>query len=658
MKKYITNFICILLCFVFCLSLCSCDKKKGESTVDEGNNETIDKIYENKKQLEGTLHYYNVGESNVPFITNGLSDYTIVFPENVKDNGDLSFAISELKYFVEESSGLRLKSMSDADNNGNDKIISLGSTLQMQGDSELKSLLSTTSIGDNGFIIKTKGNSVYIFGNKPLSIVWGVYEFLHQQLGYKYYAENCYSLDKNVTNINLKNMEIVDVPDIQYNVNGNGEDQISIAHYRRMKMCSYYDFYVSGTAFCHNTFDLVDKETREQHPEWVATTGKQLCFSSDVEGLSNYILEQLKILFENDIYHDYVPVMHQDGGYWCTCANCTKEYGKYDDDISANSAMFFGFINKVADGLKEWNKKECPERDLKIAMIAYGPLLTPPVKIDDNKNPILTADGKYQPYSDELVLRDNVIVQVAGGVVPIGTASDDEKTINESNDRFLRWRAVAKEFLAWSYSANFANYFAPRNYVDERDDVVQFFVKNGIVLWFDNAKYDTPYSSDFAVLKSYVNGQLAWNSSLSLNKLIDEFIENYFGEASEKIKEMFAGYRAYMNYLSMENIYPITNEVDASHFPAQIILGFLEQLQEAQNSIEDIKLVDKVKYEELSKRIQRETMSWRYCYLTLYGEMYEFNYLQSQYNKFLDDCYKVGISYGCEHTIISNFLNR
>ena len=641
---------------ILALFLSACTLLSACAVGDKGGNggrtvpEVEEKIYD--KDL-GTVHVYTVRGSDELLVSNGKTDYAVVYPASAENNTDMITAVSELRHFFKEATGITLKAYSDAEHVSDDKIISIGKTVQFTESAAALSFYGEYDLKRNGFIIKTDGNSVYICGAETLANLYGVYEFLYREFGYKYYFQDCYDLEKNVREKVLLDLAIADVPDIQFRCNGNGEEMISAANRYRLRYNTTVDFYTnaSGLAATHNYFYYVPKGTYlNDHPEWYSTDGSQLCFTRDPEGLSDVVFEKMKEVFLGDPDHDYIPFMLNDGGYWCGCSSCIAHKDDYENETMNYCATQIEFINGLADRLKIWNEEVCPERKLVICIMSYGRLQVPPVKEN--------ADGTFSVLDEKYTLRDNVAIQLTFGGYVYNLYHDG----NQANlKRVKQWGAVTSNIYYWIYSASFADYLMPFDVLDSRKQYIGFFIDIGCLMMFDNGRWDTAYSSDFNALRSYVTSRLEWNCQLRLDDLIKEFCDGYFGEASSVMQEMVEEYRGYAAYLYNVRKVPFyvqgaTSERTTDNWPYRKVQEFLGYIDRAYSAIEPIKNTDPERYNVLYKNVLRESISYRYLVLKLYANTFDLELLNEEKKKFIDDCNETGISMSAEYMAIGNLF--
>lgn len=649
MKK-LKSMFCVIFGFVFAIGSVGC------GATGNGNGEELKMV--DKTPLgrrENAICNYSVGETGYDLIKDGQSEYTIVYPTEKETESLMTLAVSELRNFMKEATGVQLAAKTDLQKTSADKIISLGFTEQMTSNTAVMQKYAATDVKEGGFMIYTAGNSVYIMGNATASVLWGVYEFLHQQVNYAYYAEDCYTIDKDVNNLKLKCLDIVDVPDVQYRVAGNGDDMIDTTHMRRMRYNIYGDAYINNVAFMHNYFDFIPKSEYSDKTDWFSTDGEQLCFTRDFDGLLAAVTENMIEKLEADSNHDYVPFCLNDGGSWCSCASCWEKRGLYESDNMIPAVVTVRFMNALAKNIKEWNQSECPNRDIKIVFISYGQIQNIPVKTDENGNRVTDENGNYLPYDDSWVLEDNLVLQIA--------CSDNVMDIESvyQLDKLKLWRAYTDKYFFWCYSTTFSTYMVPFNCLETRGELYGYYVDLGGNLVFDNARYDSGYSSDWGTFKSYVYAQSLWNTNADMQIMIDDFFDNYYQEASSVMKDMLADYRSYTVATYQEKgvghyIHGANQILDKSIYPYQTIKRYLGYIDRAYAAIADVKISDLTRYEQLRTRIMREAIVYRYLEIYLYPETFSETELAAAKTQLIKDCYTAGIGAAAEHSAIGNLF--
>jgi len=75
--------------------------------------------------------------------------------------------------------------------------------------------LDMSSVGEEGFIIKTVGNNIVIAGKTQRGTLYGVYSFLEKFLGYRCFTKDVEKIEK-MDNLTLDEISVVETPDFEY----------------------------------------------------------------------------------------------------------------------------------------------------------------------------------------------------------------------------------------------------------------------------------------------------------------------------------------------------------------------------------------------------------------------------------------------------------
>ncbi|MBO5479861.1 MAG: DUF4838 domain-containing protein, partial [Clostridia bacterium] len=590
---------------------------------------------------------------------NGVTQYTIVYPEAEANNGSVMNAVKEIRALVQEATGVVLSTKSDAQVTSKDKIISISATAQALNEPAVDEAFKKYDLKQQGYIIETVGTSVYIRGISAIANLYGAYEFLHWQFGYEYFYDDCYALNKNVRNLNLKEFHLVDVPDFQIRTGSNymGSDRA------RLTGETVGFNYVENNSWCHNWLELLDSAKYGTNAEWYA--GTQLCLNAggDAESrerMIDAVAYEMTWRLEEDVTKDWMAFSFEDGGEWCGCAACTRDNKLYDTGINTNAyATQIRFTNEVAKKVKEWNvqwNKDHPEnqREIIIWIYRYGKAKDAPVKLDENKKPYRDENGNFIPYSEDLIMEDNIGVVYCGN--PSASCYSGDVLMQEyvdSLDRTVACMKVPRVYF-WYYSANFRDYLAPHYpYYDTRQDHYQYAVSRGGVAMLDMGRYSAGKTGDWTALTQYITQEMLWDCQQDVSEMIERFFANYFQDAADVMMEMFQDQRAFMwNLAKTKN----TLTPSASLYPYQTIQHYLGYIERAYESIEALKITNKELYQTLSIRIKRESIPWRWLELKFYPSYFSYELLKETQQQFLFDCREVGISQSYEHSDIGGLF--
>lgn len=656
-NKIITVAFALFLTF----NVVACGSGKG-SNVDSGVIETT--------ATRGT-HKVKVAETSIDLFKDGLSAFTIVYP-NGQYAGDISTAVMELQSLIYDATNVYLPIKADTEKTDVTNILSVGKTAQALSNSAVQNKLATENLQREGYILYSQDSAVYMLGSSAKSALFACYEFLKWQFNFEFYANDEWSLLKNVKDMKLKSFDIVDVPDFMTRIPQNGEAiTLGITTRNRFRISgSDGELFNNhdGNSWCDNFFELIPKSKYGEHSNWFATDGRQLCLTArgdeeDLQELKDTVVSEMIYRLAAQPDKDWIAFSMEDGGWWCECDECEKEYGLYDTENTAAFAVYIRFVNYVAKEVKKWNVENCPERDIIIFIYNYGKCRWAPVKLDENKNPIKDKDGNYMPYSDDLIIEDNVGVVFCAGV-NTATYYDMDYELNlPTVEQAERLRAIMKRptFYMWHYSSYFTDYFVPNPNVHTRQNHYQWAYDLGCVALMDQAAWTTGATTDWGALKTYVSSKLTFNVSLNVGELINNFFDNYYKSASGVMKAMFDDYNNYLAYLAETrghkgNKASVNVHLDAKNWPYERVQKFLSYIGQAYEVISPMKDLDPITYQKLYDRITKESITYRYMLILMHSSYYSYDTLVEMKTTFKNDCLRLGIDQYMEHGSISNLF--
>ena len=607
MKKFISIFIACAVLFA-AVFVVACDKGTDSSAKRE------------------RVHDIQAEDTNIPFIRNMSSRYSIVIPSAANESE--LFAAEELQTFMEAATGYRLDIVSD------DKISSAASYVSVGDTAQFKSTGLTADdelLRGSGFRIVTEDKNVYIFCSDAYSsegVIYGVYEFLHQMIGYRYYSKLEAHYEKT-DEVYLKNFNVTDVPDFEKRYINSFSSQSDLHYAYRMRMTTRktYSAEVAG----HTHFTILPYEVYgNEHPDWYNRQGTQLCLSN--EEMTEEFIKQLKVFIERDPNADLFYITLMDFAEGCDCEKCTANIKKYGTYGGVNNV----FINKVSAAVDEWLAENYPERHITYRTYAYYATQEPPVKYDQ-------ATDTYTPYHPDVVLRDNVQIQLANLAMSRSHAIDDPVNITYYNE--LRgWSVVSNNLAIYLYGVNYSDYFFSINDFNVIADSYPVYFENNVTEMYDASCYQYSDLTALNDLKAYCKTRLWWDSSLLYDDLVDEFLANYYQEAQEPMRAYYELYRVYIAALetkisNVQDGYKIT----AANFPKTIVDKFDSLLQDALAAAAPVQRTDPERYERLCDKIAKERLMTSYMYLSLYQDYFTTSSLRTMIDEFEEDCNRFNV---------------
>ncbi|MBQ8685193.1 MAG: DUF4838 domain-containing protein [Clostridia bacterium] len=557
----------------------------------------------------------SIAVANKYFLKDGKTDYKIVLPVNASDRE--VEAKEELVEFFKQATGVTLSTVTDAGLSHSDeaKYISIGETSLV---SEAGVTVPYAEFGSDGYKIESRGDSVFLLGGEGDGTLYSVYHFLNKLVDYKFYSIDEIYYRENVREIPYLRFAIREIPDFAQRMLGLYEPQANYDYKTRLRVDKHGEQWAFGS---HSHFKILPKETYyDKHPDWYSPAGTQLCLTN--EEMRKQFVENVKELVASLPNIKYMSLGAQDLNVFCECDNCKAAIAQY----GTPSAVDMRFVNAVARDIKAWLDETQPGRDLTFVALSYFQTLTPPA----HKN----EDGEWVPNDPSVVAEPNVAVQIA----PLHANYSYEfhtPENQETADALDGWSAVTDNITVWSYSANFWNYSV--NFAQWGTMATHYreYYSAGATVLFDQGAWNTP-SVSFDAMRAYVQSQLMWNTALSYDELVAEFMQHYYHEAGDAMFEYYNVLKSYQEGIRQK--YP--KVMDANCYVDVINAdywskGFLDQcmriFDKAYAAIENS---DPLMYETLYTRIKIESLSTTFLILNLYTAYYTTAQLTTMIDEF------------------------
>jgi len=189
-----------------------------------------------------------------------------------------------------------------------------------------------------------------------------------------------------------------------------------------------------------------------------------------------------------------IDVSQNDWHGFCTCKKCKA----IDDAEESHAGTLVRLLNRVAEAVE----KEFP--DVLVETLAYQYTRKPPKTIKPRHNVLIrlcTIECSY--------------IQPLDGPQNEKFAADMEG-----------WSKLAKHLFIWDYTTNYNDYLGPHPNLRVLAPNVRYFVKHGAIGLFEEGEGD-----DFCELKNWLLLRVMWEPQLDAERLIDEFLRGYYGEA-------------------------------------------------------------------------------------------------------------------------------
>lgn len=428
-----------------------------------------------------------------------IKSYTLVVQEGgaacVRNSAD------ELVDYLERATGFRIPE------GASEHEIVIGVT---DRDTE-KVISSRNAVQYDGYTLLMDNGKLYITGNCDRGTMYGVYCFLEDYIGVRFFAK-----DTTV----VINQDPVSIPaDIHTTHNPAFEmrdtywydmryDQTTANH---AKDNSFYDSSTPvedigggiGYAgrFVH-TFSLLQGKPHEGNV--------QPCLTD--EDTYQLILSNVRAWLDANPEATIISVSQNDsdpGKLGCQCANCKA----IDDAEGTSMGSLLTFINRIANDIKD----------------DY-----PGVYVD-------TLAYRYTRKAPKTIKpADNVIIRLCSIECCFSHPLSDETC--SQNKQFKKdieeWSAICDHLYIWDYTYNAETYFTFFPNFDVLWDNVRFYKEHNVKGVFLEGQ-QVSVSGEFAELRSYLLAKLLWDPDMTEEEYyahMDEFLQYYYGAGWELIK--------------------------------------------------------------------------------------------------------------------------
>ncbi len=504
----------------------------------------------------------------------GKSEYRIVIPANAIPSE--RYAADELQRYLERMTGARFPLALDSDRSTSREIL-VGDTARLR---KLKLQDACAKLGSDGFIIRTDGRNLIIAGGQPRGTLNGVYTFLEDKLGVRWFTPELQRIPPT-PRLALQSLNETHVPAIEYRevfwtemmrnadfasrhrLNGN-HYQLTAKHGGRFAV--YYPFV--------HSFDLlIPPGLFTNHPDYFPLiNGKrvngyvQRCLSNpDVVKLA---VGQVREWIRQHPEATIISVSQNDTGNWCQCDKCKA----LDDQEGSPAASLIKFVNTIAENI------EADYPNVRIDTLAYQYTRKPPKTLRPRRNVIIRLCSIECCFAH-----------------PLESCSSEEN--KRFRDDIIAWQPVAPLLYIWDYTPNFANYQQPFPNWDALQPNVQFFVQHNVKGLFEQGNYSGGGNGEMGPLRAYVLAKLLWDPKTDVQRHVTEFLEAYYGKAASHI-------RAYLDCVerpvrNAQTHAHIFDSPKAAYLNDNFIASANEILEQAQQAAEDEKIQFRVQVARL-----------------------------------------------------------
>lgn len=575
--------------------------------------------------------------------------YQILLSNNPTDSE--RFAAGELAYFIKQATGEELLITTEI---SGDKYLSLGNTALFEKSGEV---LLKEKLGTDGVRVFTKDGHAFINALSESGKIYATYEFLKAQFGFETYAPDEIYF-KKTDDFVLKDMDITSKPDFD----GRDVHNFSVFHdpvySLRLRANGVRTFFEkehgegsvwSKLYWCHTTFMLLPPDKyAENHPEWYTENKLQLCLATALEdtdegrGMYATFLDNFKQAIAAEPTAKYFIVGQEDVGYACEREKSKALYKKYGGEKEASSSVLILFINRVAKDIKAWLKETDEKRAdyVKIVVFAYQKTQQPPVtKRKDT--------GEYV-FAPEVKPEENVIVRFAPLASVYSKDFLDEEYNAPSRESILGWSALGAKLSVWNYDVGFGAYEYPLynwHVIEENYRIFKLYGVEDVLVQGPCDSGATP----FLAMRNYVHAKLLWDTSLSLDMLVRDFMAHYFKDAAKYLYQYYELTNAHFkqmeitkSYLAFAGPWESTDVAIPKYYPRSFLDESLKLFKKAKAAA--MKITDEKTREQVLRRVRTEELSPRFMLFDLYRRDFDKKELDGMIKEFVCDAKELGLN--------------
>jgi hypothetical protein len=373
---------------------------------------------------------------------------------------------------------------------------------------------SIEGLGAEGIVIRTVGNDLILAGGRPRGTLYAVYTFLEDHVGCRWWAPGASTIPSRQT-LAFDKLDVKYIPLLEYREPFwfSGFDGDWAARNKSNGATPRLEEKHGGKhvieGFVHTFYGLIPPDTYfKDHPEWFSEIqGKrthkdaQLCLSN--EQMRAELVKNLKARLSKNPAATMASVSQNDCGNYCQCPKCAE----VDKEEGSPAGSMIRFVNAVAADIE----KEFP--NVAVSTLAYQYTRKPPAKV--------------RP-------RPNVVVWLCSIECSFSKPLTDERNAAFRND-IEGWSKICKRMYVWDYTTNFVNYIFPHPNLNVLGPNVKFFADHNVKGLFEQGAYHTN-GAEMMELRAWMLAKMLWNPSLDGTKLMDEFLNGYYGPGASEVK--------------------------------------------------------------------------------------------------------------------------
>ena len=453
------------------------------------------------------------------------------------ETAEVQAAAHELQAYLRKMSGAAFPAVLDTSAKTEHEIL-LGRNARLE---ELGISIDWEQLGDGGYVIRTVGKRLVIAGGPRRGTINGVYGFLEDILGCRWFAREVTVVPERDP-LAIEPLDLMGIPSFSFRRINEASTARDLAWCAHLRLNAAGPGHGGGTLLedwlfvNHRTWAvstlhtltkhpdmtwpeevLIPPELFDEHPEYFCQVGGkrvrdgQACLTS--RGAAMTATRTAKEWLRRSPKATLLDVTASDrDDRWCECKSCKESYQKYEREGYADwcrTATLVRFVNIVADGIAE----EFPH--VKVVTLAYNSTDPPP--------------------PDDCRIADNLVIMYC----PIGVSWNYPLTGTHTEGHALKYTRI-KKFAELCRESWVLYYAQPWNALIFYPDMP---------MWSTNFKLMRDAGTKgvhalvkpayfqllLAELRVYILAHLMWNVDYDVDKGVEEFCEAVYGAAKSEM---------------------------------------------------------------------------------------------------------------------------
>jgi len=548
-------------------------------------------------------------------------------------------AALELQKYIRLISGITLELTQDTAR-VRDKEILVGQTNR---ETQAGFTIDRAALGEEGFLVEVASGKLFIAGGGARGTLYGVYDFLEQCLGCRWYTPGIEKVPQTARVSIDAQLNYSEQPVFEYRYQ-DWNTSLDEAWRAKQKVNEGTEspqyggplFYANG---CHSMSSLLPESYFETNPEYFSYREDKNARTLDQRCLTNptvlaIVTQSVRAALQANPQARIVSITQNDNGGYCQCEHCKAMDAKYGGPSGTN----IWFVNQVAAALEG----EFPA--VQFDTFAYQYTRTPPKNIVPRDNVIVRLCSIECCFSHPLeecgitrIKSENRLDKFP--FIELDSPAARTRHVESSFAKDMKgWSAICKNLYAWDYTTNFMMYLNIFANLQVLQPNMQFFAENNVKGVFEEGNAAS-VSGEFGELRAYIIAKLLWDPYADVETLIDDFLAGYYGEGSAEYIKKYIDTITSKTLKTSQHIYIFQWEYEGLYFTP----GERKHI----DALWDAAEANAGSAQQLAN-IQRSRLSWRTYKANLY--MDEFSPLNplkhfEQNEKLYNDIISAGITY-------------